>query len=283
MIFVVIATILTSLVQGKHIQGCFGLDNTTLDKWLEFPNHTLLLKFDEQHAYGPKAKVFEDLCEMTHLVEKFFIAEVELVQWGVSDKLNYDLRQRYGLVGVHRDNFPVYFIHNDDFPKGKRYKGSIKHARLINWLRRYNIDLPWDARNLTEFEKKSEKFLSHMKVEEHKASTRTARVEASGRITNDPALRTDVDKDIRKFQKMAQEYESFPIAQAYVNMMIKVKEKGITWIAKEKSRIQKMMDQHDFQEAKEEELADKLTVLQVYLEKLAKIRAEEEEKKRSEL
>lgn len=283
--FVALVTISWSLVQGAHIQGCFGLDNTTFDKWMELreeDNQTLLVKFDEQHAYGPRMEVYKHLCSQTDHFEKFFIAEVELSQWGVSDELNFDLRERYGLVGVHRDHFPIYFLHNEKYPNGTMYQGPIKHARLINWLRRYDINYEWDSRNLTEFEKKTEKFLLHMQEDEKNAAshtTRTARVQADGSIANDPKSksRRAVDKDIQKFEKMAKEYESFAIAQTYVQMMAKVKEKGIAWIAKEQRRVKRMLEDHDLHEAKEEELGDKLRVLDVYREKLELLRQKKDE------
>eukprot|EP00746_Dinoflagellata_sp_MGD_P002260 gnl/MRDRNA2_/MRDRNA2_104386_c0_seq1.p1 gnl/MRDRNA2_/MRDRNA2_104386_c0~~gnl/MRDRNA2_/MRDRNA2_104386_c0_seq1.p1 ORF type:complete len:292 (-),score=61.97 gnl/MRDRNA2_/MRDRNA2_104386_c0_seq1:154-1029(-) len=283
----VLAAVFASSVHGYHIQGCFGIDNTTLDKWLELrqaDNGIFLLKFDEQHAYGPKAEVFEHLCGQTDKFPKFFIAECELVQWGVSDHHNYDLRERYGLVGVHRDDFPVYFLHNDAHPNGTVYKGPIKHARLINWLRRYGINYEWDPRNLTEFEKKSEKFLLHVQEQEavkaaHKQ--RTARVQPDGSISNDPSQRPPLEKDITKFEKMAKEYESFPISQTYLQMMNKVKQKGIAWISKEQRRVTRLLADHEqegtIHDSKEEELINKLTVLNVYLEKLELLKKKKEE------
>lgn len=136
---------------GRDIKGAINLDSFTLDKVVA--THTVLVRFDRQHAYGEQEEVFKDLA--LHLgglstPNDFILAYVGVQEY--QDRLNKDMAEKR--FGITKDDWPTYRL----FFRGKPdhpiiYDGPVTLQGLLGFLREHagiSPSLPGTVSNLDD-------------------------------------------------------------------------------------------------------------------------------------
>lgn len=227
----VAATIIALTAKGAlgTAQGALKLDNYTLDKVLALPSNSVLVKFDKSYAYGEKEDEFKTLCKLAYSVSNFFIGEVPVQEYG--DKENDDLRERFK---IKTDDFPVYYLFNENNKEGKKYDGAVKAANIGSWLRQNKIRFP-SIGTISELDEIAKKF-----------------------------MKGKADADIESAKKLADEdYKTDKKAAMYVKIMQKIKEKGDEYVESETKRVSKILEGKVTPE-KAKEMDDKIKILGVF-------------------
>lgn len=214
-------------------QGAIKLDNYTFDKMLAIPDHSVLVKFDQSYAYGEKEDEFKTLCKLAYSVPNFMVGEVPVQEYG--DKENDDLRERFKLS---KDDFPVYYLFNQENSAGLKYTGAIKAEDIAGWLRRNKVKMA-SIGTIEELDALVKQFLKDGMQE---GTLAKAKELAEGQYSTD-----------RK-------------APMYVKIMQKVKEKGEGYVASESARVTKLLDGKVTPD-KKSEMNDKLKILNVFAAK----------------
>merc|ERR1719230_166976 len=199
---------LTSHTAMGTAQGALKLDNYTLDKVLAIPGQSVLVKFDKSYAYGEKEDEFKSLCKLAYTVPNFLIGEVPVQEYG--DKENDDLRERFK---INKDDFPVYYLFNEQEKEGKKYSGAVTAADLGTWLRQNKVRMPAIG-TIDELDQIAKKF-----------------------------MKEKADADIESAKTLAEgEYKTDRKAAMYVKIMQKIKEKGDEYIETETKGVAKILE-----------------------------------------
>mmetsp|Transcript_10051 Transcript_10051/g.26714 ORF Transcript_10051/g.26714 Transcript_10051/m.26714 type:complete len:293 (-) Transcript_10051:138-1016(-) len=208
--------------------GAISLDNYTFDKVLSLPGQVVLVKFDQSYPYGEKQEEFEKLSKHVYSVPNFFVADVQVAEYG--DKQNDDLRLRFDLK---REDFPVYILFKgiDD---RTTYSGKVTASDISSWLRRKGLKVAAIG-TIAELDDIVAKFM--------RGGLADAEIEAAQELAE------TTFKDDAK-------------APLYVKIMKKIKEKGEGYLATETARLEKIMA-GQVADHKRTELADKTRILTV--------------------
>merc|ERR1719399_1403633 len=205
--------LLAPALQAKA-QGAINLDTYTFDKIVD-GSRDVLVKFDQEYAYGDKEDAFKALCKTVGpLKGGTLIAEVGVQDYG--DKENQNVAERFG---ASKDDFPVYklFKKGGDVAKPVSYAGEKTEAALSQFLKAETglyIGLPG---NLEAFDKLATGFLGAG------GTVMTARLaEAEAALA---AVSTD----------------DAASAKAYIKIMKRVQEKGVGFVEGEAKRVKKLM------------------------------------------
>uniref|UniRef100_A0A7S1WJA4 Endoplasmic reticulum resident protein 29 C-terminal domain-containing protein n=1 Tax=Alexandrium catenella TaxID=2925 RepID=A0A7S1WJA4_ALECA len=224
---------LPARLAGATAQGALKLDNYTAGKVLAIPDYSFLVKVDTTYAYGEKEDYFKELCKLAHGVPNFFPAEIPVQEYG--DKENDDIRTR---LGLQKEDFPVYYLHNAANKEGLKYTGAITTEDIARWLRQHKISFP-SVNTIEEMNVLVKKLFKESFADEH----------------------------VQAAQKLAEgEYSADKKAGVYVKVMQKIKEKGADYVATETARVKKVLHGKVSPE-KEAEMKAKLRILDVFSEK----------------
>merc|ERR1719313_2486053 len=196
-------------VAGASAPGSIKLDNYTIDKAVAIPGRSWLVKFDKSYAYGDKEDEFKILCKQAFQLKDFFIGEVPVQEYG--DKENDDLREKFK---ISKDDFPAYFLFTDADRAGKKYTGAITAHDLAIWLRQNGIKMPAIG-TIYEMDQIATRFMKEGGTS---------------------------DADIAELKKLAEgEFKTDKKSEIYVKIAGKVKEQGVSYVEKERERVDKIM------------------------------------------
>merc|ERR1719399_356385 len=205
--------LLAPALQAKA-QGAINLDTYTFDKIVD-GSRDVLVKFDQEYAYGDAEDAFKALCKTVGpLKGGTLIAEVGVQDYG--EKENTDVAERFG---ASKGDFPVYklFKKGGDVAKPVAYTGEKTEAALSQFLKAETglyIGLPG---NLEAFDKLAAGFLG---ADGAMMTARLAEAEA--------ALAAAAADDSTS-------------AKADVKIMKRVQEKGVGFVEGEVKRVKKLI------------------------------------------
>eukprot|EP00927_Polykrikos_kofoidii_P084397 TRINITY_DN8880_c0_g1_i3.p1 TRINITY_DN8880_c0_g1~~TRINITY_DN8880_c0_g1_i3.p1 ORF type:complete len:285 (+),score=55.02 TRINITY_DN8880_c0_g1_i3:124-855(+) len=218
---------------SEAVLGAIDLDNYTFDKVVSLLNGPCLVKFDKAYAYGEAEDEFKALCKLVYPVKDFVVAQVSTNSYG--DKQNMDLAARFNLS---ESEFPAYFLLNQGDKDSQRYTGPIKADGIARWLRKNNVRVGLVG-TLPDLDTIVKRFLTD--------GLATSEIEAAKRLA-------------------AEQFSEDRKASMYVKIMEKVKQVGESYIAKESTRVEKILEGKMTPE-KTAELNDKLKILTVFASK----------------
>merc|ERR1712196_52312 len=126
---VVLASVFASAT-AVHVKGSMELDAWTFDKVIG-GDRPVLVKFDQDHAYGDKEDAFKEVCKrLGESGADILVGVVGVQEYG--DKLNEDMAERFQ---VKKDDFPVYKL----FLKGSStpidFKGEVNADELTRFVK----------------------------------------------------------------------------------------------------------------------------------------------------
>eukprot|EP00927_Polykrikos_kofoidii_P075547 TRINITY_DN7180_c0_g1_i1.p1 TRINITY_DN7180_c0_g1~~TRINITY_DN7180_c0_g1_i1.p1 ORF type:complete len:248 (-),score=48.48 TRINITY_DN7180_c0_g1_i1:52-795(-) len=222
------------LWQGSEAaHGALALDNYTLDKVLDLLDVPCLVKFDKPYPYGEMEDEFKALCKLASPGKSFDVAEVSVSPYG--NKENEDLADRFKLTET---DYPAYLLFSKGDKEGLRYTGAITADAIATWLRSKNIHVAIEG-SLPEMDAIVKRFFT--------GGMATSEIDAAKKLA-------------------IEQFSTDRKASMYVKIMEKVKQIGESYIAKESTRVGKLMESKMTPE-KIGELSDKLKVLSVFASK----------------
>lgn len=219
---------------GHTARGSLRLDSATFDKIVGLEGYSVLVKFDEEFAFGDPVEEFKLLAPLAEKVPKFFVAEVqvgELDDEAPEDTSNSGLAARFGLT---KADWPAYILFRDGEKVG-RYDGSVSASLIAGWVRRFGIKMP-SIGTIAELDDIAQHFVLSLS-----------------------------DADIKEAEKLAEDaYKDDSKAPIYVKTMKKILEKGVDYPAKETARLEKLLG-GAVSEEKKAAFAEKLKILSSFL------------------
>merc|ERR1719313_2765501 len=131
--------------------------------------------------------------------------------YAYGDKENDDLREKFK---ISKDDFPAYFLFTDADRAGKKYTGAITAHDLAIWLRQNGIKMPAIG-TIYEMDQIATRFMKEGGTS---------------------------DADIAELKKLAEgEFKTDKKSEIYVKIAGKVKEQGVSYVEKERERVDKIM------------------------------------------
>jgi len=223
--------------EAHNCAGCTPLDTLAFDKIINaFP--VSLVKFDVAYPYGDNHDEFAKVSKDAASVERLFIGEVGIKDYGEKD--NEDLAARFG---IKKDDYPVAVV----FTKGEagemkhvKFTGKFKAEDLKTFVRKESgVYLPLIG-CIEEFDKLADELLAA------------------------PAkARSEVVKRAEDAWDKAEGLKNQKRAEIYVKIMRKVADLGVEFIKTEDARVKKVMDGKVSKE-KKEELEERLNILKSF-------------------
>merc|ERR1719378_1266873 len=227
----VIALLLLQLVSVAAYtdRGIVKLDNTTFDRLID-GTKAVFVRFDKEYAYGDDHDAWKDYAKTVgQSAADLLSCDVGVSEYG--DKDNSDLAERFG-------------IKTDDFPQFRLWKkGSSSTDEPIKY------DGP----------KKSADFLRFVQEKANAWIGLPGQVKELDELAKELVGGADAATIIAKAEKAAAESDE-ETAKYYVKAMQKLS-KDKEFIAKETTRLNKMMDDGSVKANKKEQFGRRLNVL----------------------
>eukprot|EP00112_Aurelia_sp_Birch-Aquarium-sp1_P025034 Seg814.4 transcript_id=Seg814.4/GoldUCD/mRNA.D3Y31 product="Endoplasmic reticulum resident protein 29" protein_id=Seg814.4/GoldUCD/D3Y31 len=214
----------------SEYRGIVSLDSVTFDKIIGLHEATFV-KFDKKYAYGEKEDEFKKFATKAASHPDLLIAEVGATDWG--EKENQDIINRFD---VKEEDFPTFKM----FLKGKdplSFNGEVTEQGLTKFVRDatgFWFGLPGA---IEELDKMAKRFVK-ANAEEY----------------------SDMILEAEKIAAAQNEKKSKENGKKYVNVMKKIKEKGLMYIEDEIRRITKMIAEK-ITEKKKKSFESKLNIL----------------------
>lgn len=239
MILILISLIFPSLTLAINCPGCTPLDTVTFDKMVNaFP--VSLIKFDIAYPYGEKHEEFAKVAVDGSDVQKLFVGEVNIKDYG--DRDNEDLAERFKIL---KEDLPVIMLFKKDSTGGLeelRYRESIFDSEAIKTFVRQKTGIYLPLVGCIEsFDRLADKMMS----------AKLGKWESIMMEAEDLA------------QELEQGSKDRARADTYVKIMRKMVNEGESFAKKEFERTQKMLETK-ITEAKRLELKEKLNVLKSF-------------------
>jgi len=236
-----LAFLLLTIVNSASAHNCAGctpLDTLAFDKVVNaFP--ASLVKFDVAYPYGDDHEEFAKVAKDAAAVDRLFIGEVGIKDYGEKD--NEDLAARFE---VKKEDYPAAIL----FIRGKeegtmehiKFKGKFTAEELKGFVRKNSgIYMPLVGCS-EELDKLADELLAAKKSE-------------MGEVIKKAEAVWDQAKG-EKAQKRA---------EIYVKIMRKIEEVGEGFIAKEETRVKKILTGKVNKE-KKEELEERVNILKSF-------------------
>lgn len=225
-------------VEAHNCAGCTPLDSLAFDKVLNaFP--VSLVKFDVAYPYGDAHDEFAKVSKDAAGVEKLFIGEVGIKDYGEKD--NEDLANRYE---VKKEDYPVaiLFTKGDD---GKldyvKFTGKFNVEDLKTFVRKHSgIYMPLIG-CIEEFDKLADELLATAKGK----------------------YKEEILKKAENLWDKAEGPKNQKRAEIYVKIMRKVLDVGEGFVKTEETRVKKLMGGKISKE-KKEEMEERLNILKSF-------------------
>jgi len=211
-------------------RGILKLDNTTFDRIID-GSRAVFVRFDKEYAYGDEHDAWKDYAKTVgESAADLLTCDVGVSEYG--DKENSDLAERFG---IEADDFPQYRLWKkgmtgDDAPI--KYKGEKKAAEFLKFVQDSAgawIGLPGQIKALDEIAKQF--------------------VSGEG----------DKAELLAKADSAAKE-SGEEMGKYYVKVMTKLSSDS-GFVEKEKTRLDKMMEDGSVKAAKKEQFGRRLNVL----------------------
>jgi len=237
--FLLLLLAFANSASGHNCAGCTPLDTLAFDKVVNaFP--ASLVKFDVAYPYGDDHEEFAKVAKDAAGVDRLFIGEVGIKDYGEKD--NEDLAARFE---VKKEDYPAAIL----FIRGKEADGTMEHIKfkgkftaeeLKGFVRKNSgIYMPLVGCS-EELDKLADELLAGKKNE-------------MGEVIKKAEALWDQAKGA-KAQKRA---------EIYVKIMRKIEEVGEGFIAKEETRVKKILTGKVNKE-KKEELEERVNILKSF-------------------
>ncbi|XP_032239133.2 endoplasmic reticulum resident protein 29 [Nematostella vectensis] len=212
-------------------KGVVSLDTLTFDKVIG-KHKAVLVKFDQQYAYGEKEDQFKEFAKKAATQAKLLIAQVGVSEYGEKD--NEELQKRYG---IKKEDFPAFklFLQGKDSPV--TFTGDVMVDKLSEFIVKHTglwIGLPGCVE---EFDTLAKEFLQ-------------TPVSEAGMVVS----------KAEKLVKETSDEKGKSSGDMYVKIMKKIQEKGTGYIDTEITRVKKLL-KDKLTENKKKAFHDRLDIL----------------------
>jgi endoplasmic reticulum protein 29 len=222
---------------AHNCAGCTPLDSLAFDKVISaFP--ASLVKFDVAYPYGDDHDEFAKVAKDAAAIEKLFIGEVGIKDYGEKD--NEDLAKRFD---VKKEDYPAAILFTG------REGGGIEHVRFTGKFK---------AENLKAFVRKH----SGISMPLVGCSEELDRL-ADELVAVQGTERGEVVRRAEAVWDRAQGGKAQKQAEVYVKIMRKGEELGIDFVKKEEVRVKKLLSGKVNKE-KKEELEERINILKSF-------------------
>lgn len=213
-------------------KGCLSLDEYNFEKVIT-KFKAVLVKFDIAYPYGDKHEVFTKFAEEVVSNKDFVLAEVGIKDYG--EKENEALGKQYGIKG------------KDDLPVVKLFLGST-------------------TENIHDF-KETEFTVNNLRnfVRDHGDMYigLPGCIEKFDILASEFATSSDKEKKLKEIEEVAEGHPESEksIIKTYLTFMKKIIESGMSFVAQEKNRLNKIIKDGKLANKKKEELSQRLNIL----------------------